>query len=213
MAEHSPQAPRPRTTRALRSGHPSLLSPPCPGARPAGPLLPSILTRVPCRSCAPPAGARPVVAWPFARGQHHGTADYRVPSSPGAPLAPPRAPSRRPLCASRAPQKPSRHSSSVTRAAGGVCVHGNGLSADGRVSADYSLRESRELGRSVGAVGASRCVVYSLVVWLVDYCCTWNLPASSEARDHTNTRTEDVPIQRATAYTARACDPALGQNT
>ena len=34
----------------------------------------------------------------------------------------------------------------------------------GRVSADYSLRESRELGRSVGAVGASRCVVYSLVV-------------------------------------------------
>ena len=74
----------------------------------------------------------------------------------------------------------------------------------GRVSADYSLRESRELGRSVGAVGASRCVVYSLVVWLVDYCCTWNLPASSEARDHTNTRTEDVPIQRATAYTYRA---------
>ena len=97
MAEHSPQAPRPRTTRALRSGHPSLLSPPCPRARPAGPLLPSILTRVPCRSCAPPAGARPVVAWPFARGQHHGTADYRVPSSPGAPLAPPpRARPRRP---------------------------------------------------------------------------------------------------------------------
>ena len=60
----------------------------------------------------------------------------------------------------------------------------------GRVSADYSLRESRELGRSVGAVGASRCVVYSLVVLLVDY---W------EARDHTNTRTEDVPI----LYTAR----------
>ena len=116
-----------------------------------------------------------------------------MPSSPGASLAPPLAP-RRPLCASRAPQKPSRHSSSVTRAAGGVCVHGNVLSADGRVSADYSLRESRELGRSVGAVGASRCVVYSLVVLLVDY---W------EARDHTNTRTEDVPIQRATAYSAR----------
>ena len=65
----------------------------------------------------------------------------------------------------------------------------------GRVSADYSLRESRELGRSVGAVGASRCVVYSLVVLLVDY---W------EARDHTNTRTESntrysytVALQRA----------------
>ena len=143
------------------------------------------------------------MAWPFARDQHHGTADYRVPSSPGASLAP-LAPLPFPGCEPCAAE--AQPALVVGDAGGGRCVCRRHwpASRDGRVSADYSLRESRELGRSVGAVGASRCVVYSLVVWLVDYCCTWNLPASSEARDHTNTRTEDVPIQRATAYTYRA---------
>ena len=44
--------------------------------------------------------------------------------------------------ASCGPQKPSRHSSSVPRAACGVCVHGNNPPTDGRGSADYSLIES-----------------------------------------------------------------------
>lgn len=117
MAEHSPQAPRPRTTRALRSGHPNLLSRPAPELA-WRVLLPSI-RNVPCRSCAPPAGARPVVAWPFARGQHHGTANCRVPSSPGASLAPPRppAPPLREPCAAEA-----QPALVVGDAGGGRCV-------------------------------------------------------------------------------------------
>ena len=131
-------------------------------------MLPSILTRVPCRSCAPPAGARPVVAWPFARGQHHGTADSRVPARPGA--------SRRSV-----PAPPRHCSSSAPRAAGGACVHGNGLSAGGQVSTVYSLSKSRarpQLGPGAGEGLASATLAressveseYGPCVW-IDYCC------------------------------------------
>ena len=144
-----------------RTRQPSLPSRPArANARPA-PVHPSI----------PPAGARPVVAWrrgPLARGQHHGTADSRVPACPGA--------SRRSV-----PAPPRHCSSSAPRAAGGACVHGNGLPAGGQVSAVYSLSKSRarpQLGPGAGEGLASATLAressveseYGPCVW-IDYCC------------------------------------------
>ena len=123
--------------KPARSGQPSLPSPPRPTARPA-PVHPAMCTllsrcelpllRAACR-CATSrrAVARPLRTLLAPRGCRQ--------SSTLQPRRP------RPF-ASCGPQKPSRHSSSVPRAACGVCVHGNNPPTDGRGSADYSLIES-----------------------------------------------------------------------
>ena len=167
-----PSIPRRRRAPAPRALPPTKPSvPPRPGQSSPDAGAP-FRSRRECSSCAPPpAGARAVVAWrrgPLARGQHHGTADSRVPARPGA--------SRRSV-----PAPPRHCSSSAPRAAGGACVHGNGLPAGGQVSAVYSFSKSRarpQLGPGAGEGLASATLAressveseYGPCVW-IDYCC------------------------------------------